>query len=127
MSYMVNWKKEFPCKCISKNFLFIDTEQLSKMWISSQVFFKDFVDRFGTAYFKNVSLWRFFVDRFQKSYLSKNWIISKVFLKDFDHRFENIYNKNDSLKGTLKMKCFGSCISCILSSANSYMNMLVYS
>ena len=29
--------------------LFIDKEGLSKMWISSQLFFKDFVDRFGTT------------------------------------------------------------------------------
>ena len=29
--------------------MFIDTEQLSKMWISSQVFFKDFVDIIGTT------------------------------------------------------------------------------
>ena len=39
-------------KLISK-ILFIDTEHVSKMQISSQVFFKDFVDRFGTTYLKN--------------------------------------------------------------------------
>ena len=49
---MVNWKKEFFRKCISK-ILFIDTEGLSKMWISSQVFFKDFVDRCETTCLKN--------------------------------------------------------------------------
>ena len=37
----VNWKKEFLHMCISK-ILFIDTEKLSKMQISSQVLFKDF-------------------------------------------------------------------------------------
>ena len=38
---MGNWKK-FLRKCFAK-ILFPDTEQLSEMWISSQVFFKDFV------------------------------------------------------------------------------------
>ena len=33
--------------------IFRDTEQLSKMQISLQVFFKDFVDRLGTTYLKN--------------------------------------------------------------------------
>ena len=37
---IVNWKKEFRHRCISK-ILFVDTEQLSKMQISMQVFFKD--------------------------------------------------------------------------------------
>ena len=39
-SSVVKWKKEFLHSCVSK-ILFIDTEQLSKMQISSQVFFKD--------------------------------------------------------------------------------------
>ena len=56
---MVNWKKEFLHSCISK-ILFIDTEQLSKVQISSQVFFKDFVDRFGSTYFKNEFFWNSF-------------------------------------------------------------------
>ena len=38
--------------CISK-ILFIDTEQFSKMQTFLKVFFKDFVDRFGTTYIKN--------------------------------------------------------------------------
>ena len=33
--------------------LFIDTEQFSKMQVSLQVFFKDFVDRFRATYLKN--------------------------------------------------------------------------
>ena len=51
---MVNWKKEFLHKCISKT-LFIDTEQLSL-----QVFFKDFVDRFRTTYLKSGFIWNYF-------------------------------------------------------------------
>ena len=46
---MVNWKKWIVHWFISK-ILFLDTEQLSKMQISLQVFFKDFVYRFGTTY-----------------------------------------------------------------------------
>ena len=46
---MVNWKKWIIHWFISK-ILFLDTEQLSKMQISLQVFFKDFVYRFGTTY-----------------------------------------------------------------------------
>ena len=49
---MVNCKKEFLRRCISK-ILFIDTDQLSKIQISLQVFFKDFADRFGNTYLKN--------------------------------------------------------------------------
>ena len=49
---VVNRKQEFRRRCISK-ILFIDTERLSKMQISSQVFFKDFVDRYGATYLKN--------------------------------------------------------------------------
>ena len=56
---MVNWKKELFRKCISKN-LFIDTEGLYKMWISSQVFFKDFVDRCETICLKNGFLYKYF-------------------------------------------------------------------
>ena len=56
---IVNWKKEFLHRCISR-ILFVDTEQLSKMQISSQVFFKDFVDRFGNAYLKNGFIWSCF-------------------------------------------------------------------
>ena len=97
-------KKEFLCKCISNiaNSFFIDTEELSKMSISSQVFFNNFVDRFKTTCLKKwISLKVFFKNfagRFQNSNLSKNWIISKVFFKDFDDRFENFYNKKINLK-----------------------------
>ena len=45
-------KKRIPSQVISK-ILFTDTEQLSKMKISLQVFFKDFVNRFGSISFKN--------------------------------------------------------------------------
>ena len=56
---MINWKKEFLHRCISK-VLFTDKEQLSKMQISLQVFLKDFVDRFRTTYSKNGFLWSCF-------------------------------------------------------------------
>ena len=56
---MVNWKKEFLHRYISK-ILFIDTEKLSKMQISLQVFFKDFADRFRITYLKNGFLWSCF-------------------------------------------------------------------
>ena len=52
-------KKEFLHRCILK-FLFIDTEQVSKMQISLQVFFKNSVDWFGTAYPKNGFCWSCF-------------------------------------------------------------------
>ena len=47
---VVREKKEFLHRYISK-ILFMDTDQDSKMLISSQVFFKNFFDRFRTAYF----------------------------------------------------------------------------
>ena len=51
---IVNWKKknEFLHRCISK-ILFIDTEKLSKIQISLQVFFKGFAERFRITYLKN--------------------------------------------------------------------------
>ena len=78
---MVNWKKEFLHRCISK-ILFIDTEQLSKMQISSQVFFRDFVDRFGSCFSKNL-LMDFRIATYLKTELSKkcSWkILFRVFL-----------------------------------------------
>ena len=57
---MANWKKDFLHRCISKVF-FIDTGQLSKMQISWEIFFKNFVDRFRANYLKN-----FFEVAFQK-------------------------------------------------------------
>ena len=56
---MVNWKKSFLHWCMAK-ILFIDTEQFSKMQVSLQVFFKDFVDRFRATYLKNGFLWSCF-------------------------------------------------------------------
>ena len=56
---MVNWKKEFLHRCISK-ILFIDTEKLSKRQISLQVFFKDFADRFRINYLNKGFLWSCF-------------------------------------------------------------------
>ena len=56
---MVNWKKEFLQRCISK-ILLIDAEKFSKMQISAQVFFKDFPDRFGITYLKTGFLWSCF-------------------------------------------------------------------
>ena len=41
--------------------LFVDTEELSKMWISWQVIFKDFVNSFGATCLKNEFLWRYFL------------------------------------------------------------------
>ena len=71
---MVNWKKkEFLHVFISK-ILFIDTEQLSKMQISLQVFFKDSVDRFGTTYLKNGFLW----SCFSKILLIDFWIATNL-------------------------------------------------
>ena len=100
---IVNWKREFLHICISK-ILFIDTEKLSKMQISLQVFFKDFTGRFRITYLKNGFFWSCFweillidfrIDTNLKTGLSK-----KVFSKDFIHRFWN-YNKNNLFKGTL--------------------------
>ena len=56
---MVNWKKEFLNRCISK-ISFIDTEKLSKIQISLQVFFKVFADRFRITYLKNGFIWSYF-------------------------------------------------------------------
>ena len=52
---MVNWKKEFLHRCVSK-MLFIDIEQL----IYLQVSLKNFIDRFGTIYLKSRFIWRYF-------------------------------------------------------------------
>ena len=60
---MVNWKKEFLHRFFSK-ILFIDTEQFSKMQVFLQLFFKDFIDRFGTTYLKNGFLWNWFSKKF---------------------------------------------------------------
>ena len=61
---------------VFQRFCCIDTEKLSKMQISSQVFFKDFADRFGITYLKKwISLKLFFenfVDRFQNTYQFEN-------------------------------------------------------
>ena len=63
----VNWKKWIHSQAYFKD-LFIDTEKLSKMQISLQVFFKDFADRFWTTYLENGFLWSCF---------------SKILLTDF--------------------------------------------
>ena len=70
------------------------------MWISSQVFSKDFVDRFGTTYIKNGFLWGY---------------VSRILLIDFTISSYLDYN---SFKSTLKkvLKCFSSIISCFISS-----------
>ena len=44
--------KKFFTGLFQKN-LFIDTEELSEMQISSQVIFKDIVNRFRATYLKN--------------------------------------------------------------------------
>ena len=56
---IVKWEREFLHICISK-ILFIDTEKLSKMQISLQVFFKDFAGRFRITYLKNGFFWSCF-------------------------------------------------------------------
>ena len=56
---MVNWKKEFFHRYVSK-ILFIYTEKLCKMQIYLMVFFKDFADRFRSTDLKNGFLWSFF-------------------------------------------------------------------
>ena len=78
---MVNWKKEFLHRYISK-ILFIDTEKLCKMQIYLMVFFKDFADRFRSTYLKNGFLWSCF---------------SKILLIDF--------RKATSLKTGLSKQC----------------------
>ena len=57
---IINWKKKFLHRCISK-ILFIDTEKLSKMQTSLQIFFKDFADRFRITYVKNEFFWSCFL------------------------------------------------------------------
>ena len=58
---IVNWKKkEFLHRCISK-ILLIDTEKLSKMQTTLQVFFKDFADRFRITYLENWFFWSCFL------------------------------------------------------------------
>ena len=72
MNYWIMFMKEhnqIPSQVYSiSKILFIDTEKLSKMQISLQVFFKEFVERFGITYLKNRFLWSCF---------------SKTFLIDF--------------------------------------------
>ena len=97
---MVNWKNEFFHKCISK-ILIIDAENLSEMQISSQVFFKDFADRFRITYLKNGFLWScfsnillidFWLATNQKTGLSKkcSW---KILFIDFKTTTKIIYLK----------------------------------
>ena len=64
---MVKLKKKILRKYITK-ILFIDTEELSKTWISSQVFCKDFVYRFETTKLKS---------GFLKSYIFFNNIVGR--------------------------------------------------
>ena len=52
-------KKKFFQRSITK-ILFIGTEQLSKIWISSKVFFKDTAGRYGTTNLRNWFLWGHF-------------------------------------------------------------------
>ena len=77
---ILNWKKQFLQRCISK-ILFIDTEKLTQMQISLQMFFKDFADRFRMPYLKNEFFWSCFLKIFSidfriatnlKNELSKN-------------------------------------------------------
>ena len=84
---MVNWKKEFLRWCISK-ILFVDTEQLSKMQISLQGFFKDSVDRFGTSYIKNGFIWRCFSKFYTVSIMGPHGSHSSMFssfLRNIQH------------------------------------------
>ena len=84
---MVNWKKEFLHRCNSE-ILFIDPEQLSKMQISSLVFFKDFVDRFGTTLLKNGILWSCFSNILLMDFrIATNLKTGKKYLKSILERF----------------------------------------
>ena len=81
-------KKQFLYRCISKIRL-LDTEQLSKMHISLQVFFKDFVDQFGTTFLKNRFLWSCFLNIL----LIDFWIAS------------NLKTRSSNLKSILERFC----------------------
>ena len=87
------------CKLKKKNFLtgvfqkilFIDTEKLSKMQISLQVFFKDFADRFRITYLKNGFFWSCF---------------SKILSTDFKIRFQVlIFTFISLIFDTLRLDC----------------------
>ena len=87
------------CKLKKKNFLtgvfqkilFIDTEKLSKMQISLQVFFKDFADRFRITYLKNWFFWSCF---------------SKILSTDFKIRFQVlIFTFISLIFDTLRLDC----------------------
>ena len=97
---IANWKKEILHRCIS-NILFMDTEKLSKMQISLQVFFKDFADGFRITYLKNGFFWScvskilligFTIATNLKTGLSKKcfW---KILLVDFKTATKIIYLK----------------------------------
>ena len=128
---MVNWKKKkFLQRCISKIFLFIDTERHSKMWIFSWVFFKDFIDRFGTTYLKNWFLWMYFSKTFLKYFRIATYLKSGL-SRMYSWRIENFYNKNNSLKGTPRKKIWKASVLIFLvyyhlQDENSHKNMLVY-
>ena len=85
---IVNWKRELLHRCISKIFL-TDTEKLSEMQISFQVFSKDFADRFRITYLKNGFFWSCFSKNFLidfriatniKTGLSKKWSRKNLFI-----------------------------------------------
>ena len=87
------------CKLKKKNFLtgvfqkilFIDTEKLSKMQISLQVFFKDFADRFRITYLKNWFFWSCFL---------------KILSTDFKIRFQVlIFTFISLIFDTLRLDC----------------------
>ena len=75
-----------------------------KIWISSQVFFKDFIDRFGTTCFKNGFPWRYFsrtlLTDFRKATDLKSGSSRKYSWRILfiDHRFSSFHNKNNFLK-----------------------------
>ena len=87
---VVNCKKELLRWCILK-ILFIDTEKLSKMQISSQVFSKDFFDRFRSTYFLSECNGT----HNSQKYLPQKWISLKLFFENFVDRFQNSYQSKN--------------------------------
>ena len=98
MPAMVNQKKKkILGRCISK-ILFIDTEYSPKIWISWQVFFKDFLVSFGTTYFNNGFLSRYFsqilmiefrIATYSKTGLSQKYSSMLLFVDLFIQRYTN--------------------------------------
>ena len=123
---MVNWKKKFLHRCISK-ISFIDTEQISTMQISLQVFFKDFVDRFGTTYLNSRILRSCFskilviylrIATNLKTRLSKKYFWNILFIDSKTSAAKIVHLKVHYQQKILKS--FSSIISCLVQSGNLF-------